>query len=99
MWIYIRLECVCVVDKRVVFCACKCGSVLSTTYVYMTPPPRHLEGVSAGSIGCMRVAVYDVVSPGFSCAFEYCAVYGVWGSHGSAAMFTNGFPKTSVEIW
>ena len=40
-----------------------------------------------------------VISPSFFCAFEYCAVYVVRGSQGSAAMFTNGFPKTRVEIW
>ena len=76
----------------------KCGSVLPTTYAYMNPP-SHIEGVSAGSIGCMQVAVNAVVSPGFACAFENCDVYGVCGSQGSVAMFTNGFPKTRMEIW
>jgi hypothetical protein len=72
--------------------------VLPTTSMYMNFR-SYLERVLAGSIGCMREAVNAVISPGFSCAFEYCAVYGVWGSQDSAAMLTNGFPKTRVEIW
>ena len=75
------------------FCACECGSVFPIASMRMNSP-SHLERVPAGPIGCVRVAVDDVINPGFSCAFEYCAIYGVWGSHGSAAMFANGFPET-----
>ena len=87
-----------VVDRRVAFCARECGSVFFAASVYMNPP-CHLKGVSAGSKWRMRVAVNVVISPGFSYAFEYCAVYGVWDSQGSATTFTNYFPKTRVDIW
>ena len=40
-----------------------------------------------------------VISPGFSFAFKYCTIYGVWGSQGSFAMFLYGFPETCMEIW
>ena len=71
--------------------------MLSTTFVYMNPP-GHLEGISAGSIGCMGVAVYDVIRSVFSCVFEYRVVYSFRDSQGSGAMLTNGFPETRVEI-
>ena len=88
----------CAIDRRVTFCACECGSVLPSVSLHMTPP-RHFEGVSAGPIGCLRVAANDVIILGFSCAFECCAIYGFCGSQGSAAMFANSVLETCVEIW
>ncbi len=80
------------------FCACECGSVFSARSVH-THPPSHLEQVSAGSIGCLRVAVYVVICTGLSCVLEYCVVYGVCSFHRGVYVFTNELTKARVEVW
>jgi hypothetical protein len=62
-------------------------------------PPSHLERVSAGSIGCLRVTVYVVVCTCFSCGLEYCAVYGVCRFQCGAFVFANELSKARVEVW
>ena len=39
-----------------------------------------------------------VISSSFSCAFDYCTIYGVGGLKGSAATFPCGFPETCMDI-
>jgi hypothetical protein len=62
-------------------------------------PPSHLEGVSACPVGCVRVAVDFAIGSIFPCAYEYCTIYCVEGSQGSADMFPYGFAETCMKIW